>query len=103
VQEWKDDYPWLQLAFRHIGRAGREASEGWRARIEDELGTTLDYKVRGDGTATVWCGMSAFDFRHEPTPKELLEGLADAYRREARRLEKEAPGGPAPTADQPSA
>ena len=30
--------------------------------------------------------MTGYDFRHEPTPKELLEGLADAYQREAMRL-----------------
>ena len=88
MQPWKGDYPWLQLAFSHIGRGGRATSEDWRARIEDELGATLDYKLRSDGTATVWCGMSSFDFHHEPTPKELLEGLADAYRREVRRLGK---------------
>lgn len=86
MQKWKHDYPWLQLAFRHIGRGGKETSEAWRVRIEDELQTTLDYKLRGDGTATVWCGMTGYDFHHEPTPKELLEGLADAYRREAMRL-----------------
>ena len=55
-------------------------------RIEDELGATLDYKVRPDGTTTVWCGMSSHDFHHEPTPKELLEGLGDADRQEAIRL-----------------
>lgn len=86
MQAWKEDYPWLQLAFKHIGPGGRAASEGWRARIEDELRTTLDFKVRADGTATVWCGMSGYDFHHDPTPKELLEGLADAYRREVKRV-----------------
>jgi hypothetical protein len=86
MQKWKHDYPWLQLAFRHLGRGGRETSEAWRVRIEDELQTTLDYKLRGDGTATVWCGMTGYDFHHEPTPKELLEGLADACGREAMRL-----------------
>jgi hypothetical protein len=55
-------------------------------RIEDKLKTTLDFKVRPDGTAAVWCGMSSYDFRHDPTPKELLEGLAEAYRRELERL-----------------
>ena len=79
---WKDDYPWLQRAFEAIGPGARAASDGWRVRIEDELKTTLDFKVRPDGTAAVWCGMSGFDFRREPTPKELLEGLAEAYRRE---------------------
>lgn len=86
MQAWKDDYPWLQLAFKHIGPAGKAASESWRARIEDHLDTTLDYKVRPDGTAGVWCGLSGHDFHHEPTPKELLEGLADAYRKEVERL-----------------
>ena len=86
VQKWKDDYPWLRLAFKHIGPGGKAASEEWRVRIEDLLGTTLDYQVRPEGTATVWCGSSAHAFRHEPTPKELLEGLADAYRSEAERL-----------------
>jgi hypothetical protein len=86
VQDWKQDYPWLQLAFKHIGPAGRGASEEWRVRIEDLLETTLDFKARPDGSATVWCGLSGYDFRHDPTPKELLEGLADAYRREAERL-----------------
>ncbi len=86
MAEWKGDYPWLQLAFRHVGRGGREASEEWRVRIADDLGATLDYKVRPDGTASVWCGMSDHGFHHEPTPKELLAGLADAYRAEAKRL-----------------
>lgn len=86
VEAWKDDYPWLQLAFKHIGRGGKRASDEWRWRIDDLLGTTLDFKVKADGTATVWCGSSAHDFPHEPTPKDLLEGLADAYRREAERL-----------------
>jgi hypothetical protein len=91
VQAWKKDYPWLQLAFRHIGPAGKAASDGWRARIEDDLQTTLDYRVKADGTASVWCGMSGYDFHHEPTPKELLEGLADAYRREVKRLGRSYP------------
>jgi hypothetical protein len=86
VTEWKNDYPWLQLAFKHVGRSGRKASEAWRTRIENGLDATLDYKLRPDGTVTVWCGLSGHDFHHEPTPKELLEGLADAYRREAERL-----------------
>ena len=86
MQAWKDDYPWLRLAFRQIGPGGKAASDEWRVRIEDLLGTTLDYKVRPDGTATVWCGSSSHDFRHEPTPKELLEGLAGAYRKEAERM-----------------
>jgi hypothetical protein len=87
VKAWQGDYPWLQLAFSHIGRGGRDASEAWRVRIEDELDATLDFKLRSDGTATVWCGMTGYDFHHEPTPKELLEGLADAYRREAMRVQ----------------
>jgi hypothetical protein len=92
VQAWKEDYPWLLLAFKHFGPGGIAASEGWRARIEDELNATLDFKLRPDGTATVWCGMSGYDFHHDPTPKELLEGLADAYRREVKRV-----GGTYPT------
>src|SRR5262249_6044558 len=51
-----------------------------------DLGTTLDYKVRPDGTVALWCGMSELEFRHDPTPKALLAGLADVYRREAKRL-----------------
>jgi hypothetical protein len=54
-------------------------------RIEDELKTTLDFKIRPDGTAVVWCGMSGYDFHHDPTTKELFEGLAEAYRRELKR------------------
>jgi hypothetical protein len=92
VPEWKEDYPWLHRAFEEIGPGGKAASEGWRARIEDDLKTTLDFKVRPDGTATVWCGLSGYDFRHDPTPKELFEGLADAYRREVKRV-----GGAYPT------
>jgi hypothetical protein len=92
VQGWKGDYPWLQRAFDEIGPGAKTASEGWRARIEDDLETTLDFKVRPDGTATVWCGLSGYDFRHDPTPKELFEGLADAYRREVKRV-----GGAYPT------
>jgi hypothetical protein len=92
VEGWKDDYPWLERAFEEIGPGAKAASEGWRARIEDDLKTTLDFKVRPDGTASVWCGMSGYDFRHDPTPKELLEGLADAYRRELKRV-----GGKYPT------
>lgn len=92
MQGWKGDYPWLQRAFEQIGPGAKTASEGWRARIEDDLQTTLDFKVRPDGTATVWCGLSGYDFRHDPTPKELFEGLADAYRREVKRV-----GGAYPT------
>ncbi len=86
TQAWKDDYPWLRRAFMELGPTARAGSEGWRARIEDELKTTLDFKVKPDGTAAVWCGMSGHDFHHDPTPKELLEGLADAYRRELKRV-----------------
>jgi hypothetical protein len=92
VPEWKEEYPWLHRAFEQIGPGAKAASEGWRARIEDDLKTTLDFKVRPDGTATVWCGLSGYDFRHDPTPKELFEGLADAYRREVKRV-----GGAYPT------
>jgi hypothetical protein len=86
MAEWKGDYPWLELAFRQIGRGGREASEEWRARIEDDLGATLDYRVRPDGSVALWCGMSEHVFPREPTPKALLAGLAEVYRREAKRL-----------------
>lgn len=83
---WRDDYPWLHRALNEIGPGARAASDGWRVRIEDELKTTLDFKVRPDGTAVVWCGMSGYDFQHEPAPKELFEGLAEAYRRERKRV-----------------
>lgn len=85
MQAWKRDYPWLHRALEEIGPGARSASESWRTRIEDDLGTTLDFKVRPDGTAAVWCGMSGYDFRHEPTPKELFEGLVEAFRRERER------------------
>ena len=85
-QPWNVDYPWLQEAVRQIGPGARGALNGWRVRIEEELKTTLDFKIRPDGTAAVWCGMSGYDFRHEPTPKELFEGLAEAYRRERKRV-----------------
>jgi hypothetical protein len=88
MAEWRGDYPWLELAFRHIGRGGREASEEWRVRIEDDLGATLDYKVRPDGSVALWCGMSELVFPREPMPKVLLAGLAEVYRREAKRLGK---------------
>jgi len=85
-QAWKDAYPWLDRAFNEVGPArARAASDNWRVRIEDELKTTLDFKVRPDGTTVVWCGMSSYDFHHYPTPKELFEGLAEAYRREVKR------------------
>jgi hypothetical protein len=85
-QAWKDTYPWLHEALRQIGPGARDASDGWRRRVEDELKTTLDFKVRPDGTAAVWCGMSGYDFHHDPTPKELFDGLAVAYRRELERV-----------------
>ena len=110
TQAWKDDYPWLHRAFKEIGPGARAASDGWRVRIEDELKTTLDFKVRPDGTAAVWCGMSGHDFHHDPTPKELLEGLAEAYQRELKcaggsypnrtatwKMSARAPTGPAQT------
>src|SRR6476646_727348 len=87
LQAWKDDYPWLHRAVKEVGPGARGALDSWRVRIEDELKTTLDFKVRPDGTAAVWCGMSGYDFHHDPTPKELFEGLADAYRRERKRVD----------------
>lgn len=104
LQAWKDDYPWLHRALTEIGPGARAASDGWRVRIQDELKTTLDFKVRPDGTAAVWCGMSAHDFQHYPTPKALFEGLAEAYRRELERVggsspwKMSAPARPAPAA-----
>ena len=83
---WKDDYPWLHRAIEQIGPGARGAVDGWRVRVEEELKTTLDFRVRPDGTAAVWCGMSGYDFRHQPTPKELFDGLGEAYRRERERL-----------------
>jgi hypothetical protein len=85
VQAWRDDYPWLRLAFRHSGQAGKTASEEWRWRIEEDLKAPLDYQVRADGTAAVWCGLSSHAFEHEPTPKDLLRGLDTAYRQELGR------------------
>jgi hypothetical protein len=85
IQAWKDDYPWLQRAFKEIGPGARDVSERLRVRIEDELKTVLDFKVRPDGTAAIWCGMSGYDFHHYPTTKELFEGLAEAYRQELKR------------------
>jgi hypothetical protein len=41
--------------------------------------------VRDGGTAAVWCGLSSFDFKHEPTPRDLLGGLDSAYRQELER------------------
>jgi hypothetical protein len=85
VQAWRDDYPWLRLAFRHSGAPGKLASEEWRWRIEEDLKAPLDYQVRDDGTAAVWCGLTRHDFKHEPTPKDLLHGLDTAYRQELER------------------
>jgi hypothetical protein len=87
VQAWKADYPWLQHALTQIGPGARRASDAWRVRIQDELKTTLDFKLRPDSTAAVWCGMSGYDFHHDPTPKELFEGLAEAYRQERKRVQ----------------
>lgn len=84
-QAWKDDHPWLHHAITQIGPGARRAADGWRVRIQDELKTTLDFQVKPDGTAAVWCGMSRYDFHHYPTPKELFEGLATAYRLESDR------------------
>jgi len=86
TQAWRDDYPWLHRALREIGPGAQTASDSWRVRIEDKLKTTLDFKVRPDGSAAVWCGMSSHDFHHDPTPKELLEGLTEAYRCELERI-----------------
>jgi hypothetical protein len=84
-QDWQHEYPWLALAFRQLGPTGRTASEEWRWRIEDDLKAPLDYQVRSDGTAAVWCGLARHDFEHEPTPKDLLQGLDAAYREELER------------------
>lgn len=110
MQAWKDDYPWLRLAFRQSGAGGKTASEEWRWRIEEDLKAPLDYQVRSDGTPAVWCGLTRYDFKHEPTPKELLQGLDHAYRQELERRGWEYPDlhasvsprseGPAP-ADRP--
>jgi hypothetical protein len=85
-QVWADDYPWLHQALSGVGVDARGASDRWWTRIEGELKATLDFKVRPDGTAVVWCGMSGHDFHHGPTPKELFEGLAEAYQRERKRV-----------------
>jgi len=85
VQAWQDDYPWLRLAFRQSGPLGKAASEEWRWRIEEDLKAPLDYQARSDGTAAVWCGLTRYDFKHEPTPKDLLRGLDTAYRQELER------------------
>jgi hypothetical protein len=102
LRPWRDDYPWLRLAFRQSGEAGKTASEEWRWRIEEDLKAPLDYQVRGDGTAAVWCGLTRHDFEHEPTPRDLLHGLDAAYRQELERrgwqypdLRASAPGDPA--------
>ena len=94
IQAWKDGYPWLERAFKEIGLDARTASDRWRVRIEEELKTTLDFKIRPDGTAVVWCGMSGYDFHHDPTTKELFEGLAEAYRRELQRRRRHMEGAP---------
>jgi hypothetical protein len=94
VQPWKDEYPWLQLAFRQAGAGGKAAAEEWRWRIEEDLKVLLDYQVRSDGTAAVWCGQTRHDFTHEPTPAGLLMGLEEAYRRELERRGREFPQWP---------
>jgi hypothetical protein len=66
-------------------REGEGLSEEWRWRIEEDLRAPLDYQVRDDGTAAVWCGLSSFDFKHEPTPRDLLAWLDSAYRQELER------------------
>lgn len=99
-QAWKDGYPWLHRAFEETGLGARAASDRWRVRIEDELKTTLDFKLRPDGTAVVWCGMSGYDFLHDPTPKELFEGLAEAYRRELERRRRQLPDRPGHAEDE---
>lgn len=101
LQEWRDDYPWLRLAFRQSGAYGKTASEEWRWRIEEDLRAPLDYQVRADGTAVVWCGLSSHDFKHEPTPKDLLRGLGTAYRRELERRGWQYPGLNAPAPADP--
>jgi len=45
IQAWKDGYTWLERAFKEIGPGARAASDNWRVRIEDELKTTLDFKM----------------------------------------------------------
>jgi hypothetical protein len=93
---WQHAYPWLERAFRQCGAGGKIAREEWRWRIEEDLKAPLDYEVKTDRTATVWCGMSRHDFHHEPVPKELLDGLRDAYRKELRRRGRPYPArGPA--------
>jgi len=47
VQAWKEDYPWLQVAFKNWGGDWRAASESWRVRIEDELDAALEVLGRG--------------------------------------------------------
>ena len=98
ARAWQEDYLWLQLAFRQSGAAGKAASEEWRWRIEEDLKAPLDYQVRSDGTAAVWCGLTRHDFEHEPTPKGLLLGLDTAYRKELERR-----GWPYPDLDEPRA
>jgi hypothetical protein len=85
AESWQVDYPWLRLAFRQSGAEGKTASEEWRWRIEEDLQAPLDYQVRANGTAAVWCALSRYDFTHEPTPKDLLQGLLAAYRAELDR------------------
>jgi hypothetical protein len=100
MPRWQQDYPWLELAFRQCGTGGKLAREEWRWRIEDDLRTPLNYQVRPDRTATVWCGMSRHDFHHEPTPRELLDGLRDAYGKELERRGRPYPAMPAAAGEQ---
>jgi hypothetical protein len=85
----REEYPWLEQALAEVfaGNAA-QASENWRRRLEPLEYTTLQYQVRSDGTATVWCGQTRHDFGREPKSKKLLDGLDDAYRRELKRLER---------------
>jgi hypothetical protein len=85
VAPWRDDYPWLSLAFRQSEGTGKALSAEWQWRIEEDLKAPLDYQVRSDGTAAVWCGLSSHSFEHEPTPRDLLRGLESAYRQELER------------------
>lgn len=82
---WRADHPWLHQAVTEIGPGAQGVVDRWRVRIEEELRTTLDFRVRPDGTAVMWCGMSSHVFPHYPTPRELFEGLGTVYRLERDR------------------
>jgi hypothetical protein len=101
VPPWQQSYPWLEIAFTQTGAGGKVAREEWRWRIEDDLKAPLNYQERSDGTATVWCGLSRHDFHHQPTPIELLHGLADAYRAELQRRGRDYPPATVATSDGP--